>query len=154
MGVLTVFLLLTKRKFVRSVFVSFSFKLYIMGKATAVGVSDSDNLSGPEKFWAGFLLIFFTAGVLFLIVGYWPDRMPGPFDHCQEYTNSLFNIKQLSKCVVDPTDTGRHSLAAADSGKTTDSAADSAVGKRPPDGYNEEAGGGEAACCRETDYGC
>lgn len=58
---------------------------------------EEKQISTFGKILAGTLLIFFTASAIYLIIGFWPDKMPLP-NGCSLYENKLFNVKLLKDC--------------------------------------------------------
>jgi len=58
------------------------------------------GLSRTSKFLGGFFLIFFTLLALFIIIAYWPDRLPASGDKIARYNKHWFNVDLLdSNCI-------------------------------------------------------
>jgi len=60
---------------------------------TVVATVQEAPLSPREKFWVGFLLISFTLISLFMIIGYWPDRI-APLEG-RTYTFTMFHVELI-----------------------------------------------------------
>jgi len=70
-----------------------------MSNETTPAEAEKD-LSSWGKALAGALLTGLTLFALTLMVGYWPDRMPGPKSDCQTYVKQLFHVKLIDPCTI------------------------------------------------------
>lgn len=64
-----------------------------------MATQDKNQITPAGKFWAGFLLIAFTALPIFFIIGLWPDQMPEP-KGSQLYNRTLFHVSLIKDGVV------------------------------------------------------
>jgi hypothetical protein len=81
------------------------------------------DISPWGKALAGVLLAGLTILALTLMIGYWPDRMPGPKSDCQTYVYRLFHVRLIDPCSIKKDTTIRDTVTEKNTVKGTDTIA-------------------------------
>jgi len=79
-----------------------------------------NDLGLGAKILAGILLTILTVGCTVTLIGYWPDRMPGPKSDCQYYVSRIFHVKLIDPCTPAADSVRKDTLITRDTVKVKD----------------------------------